>query len=546
MEEQAGDNQTRVYVDNDLMVLWHANDCVSIFNKYTYNQEYRFTGKTGANSGTFSKVPSDDFITGNALDYVYAVYPYRESTEISNQGVISIELPTIQSYSENSFGIGANTMVACSNDNELMFKNLCGYFLFRMYGDNITVTSISLKGNKNEPLAGLASVYASDGVAPSVSFGSSASRELVLSFESPVTIGSTAETATSFWLVVPPTVFNSGFTITVKDANNGVFEKSTSQSIEVKRNTLTKMSAIKVVPEYPSAPSFPDGFTIMTGDSTPTPLYASIQGSFTAPEDITGVAWSTMLCLDTKNTPNNESTVYRFGAKTGDLSYTFNNLEPNTTYYYCAALYYSGNYYYGETRSFRTPNLPMTGFVDLGIGVKWATCNLGASTTEDDGDYYAWGETSSKPLADFTREKYKYYDVEGETYISIGQDISKTQYDAAYAYSHGDWRMPTRAEAAALRNECTWTSATYNNKSGHLVKGKNGSFIFVVTVSCTETSSSKLRYSQFWTSTLAESGNYYANDAAYYMNYDYFNVTNTFRAQKVEREVGLPVRPVKD
>ena len=49
------------------MVLWHADDRVSIFNKYTYNQQYRFTGNTGANSGSFTKVPNDDFITGNIL-----------------------------------------------------------------------------------------------------------------------------------------------------------------------------------------------------------------------------------------------------------------------------------------------------------------------------------------------------------------------------------------------------------------------------------------------------------------------------------------------
>lgn len=249
MEEPASDGQTKVFVDEDLMVLWHADDRVSIFNKYTYNQEYRFTGKTGANSGSFKKVSNDDFITGNALDLVYAVYPYHESTEISNKGVLSIDLPATQIYAENSFGIGANTMVSCSEGNELMFKNLCGYMMLKLYGDDVTVTSISLKGNNGEPLAGAATVNASVDSTPTLTFGSVATKEISLTFDTPVKLGTTAENATTFWIVVPPTVFSKGFSLTVKDNKNGIFEKSTSKSFEISRNKLARMSALEVVLE---------------------------------------------------------------------------------------------------------------------------------------------------------------------------------------------------------------------------------------------------------------------------------------------------------
>ena len=240
---------TKVYVDEDLKVLWHADDRVSIFNKYTYNQQYRFTGNTGANSGSFQKVPNEDFITGNALDYVYAVYPYQETTEISNQGVLSINLPATQAYAEDSFGVGANTMVSCSEGNELLFKNLCGYIMLKLYGDDIAVTSISLKGNNNEPLAGKATVNASiDGV-PSLSFDASATNEITLTFDTPVTLGTTAETTTTFWLVIPPTVFEAGITLTVETSDGGVFEKRTTGSLVLSRNTRSTMAALKVIPE---------------------------------------------------------------------------------------------------------------------------------------------------------------------------------------------------------------------------------------------------------------------------------------------------------
>lgn len=243
------DASTRVFVDDDLMVLWHADDRVSIFNKYTYNQQYRFTGNTGANSGSFTKVPNDDFVTGNALNSVYAIYPYKESTDISNQGVLTIDLPATQSYAENSFGVGANTMVSCSEGNELLFKNLCGYIMLKLYGDNVTVKSISIKGNNDEPLAGKATVNASIENAPTLSFDASATKEITLTFDAPVTLGTTPETATTFWLVVPPTTFSKGITLTVKDNKNGEFKKSTTASLQISRNTLKRLSALQATPE---------------------------------------------------------------------------------------------------------------------------------------------------------------------------------------------------------------------------------------------------------------------------------------------------------
>ena len=57
--EQVAVPDSRVYADESLRLLWHADDRVSIFNKYTYNQQYRFDGETGDNSGSFTKVPSE-------------------------------------------------------------------------------------------------------------------------------------------------------------------------------------------------------------------------------------------------------------------------------------------------------------------------------------------------------------------------------------------------------------------------------------------------------------------------------------------------------
>lgn len=66
--------------------------------------------------------------------------------------------------------------------------------------------------------------------------------------------------------------------------------------------------------------------------------------------------------------------------------------------------------------------------VDLGLSVYWASCNLGAESPEESGNFYAWGETS--PKSSYDKENYAYYDKNTTQYVNIGSDISGTQYDA--------------------------------------------------------------------------------------------------------------------
>ena len=243
------DPETRVYANEGLRGRWDAGDRISIFNKSTANREYVFQGQTGDNSGEFKKQEGDSFFAGNPLDHVYAVYPYSESTSISDEGVITLSLPAEQSYRENTYGLGANTMIAVTDEDDLMFKNLCGYFAVKLYGDNVSVSSLTLKGNNKELLAGEATVVATAEEAPSLTLrDETATREITLSFDSPVMLGTTAETATSFWIVVPPTTFSKGITLTVMDNSGRVFVKSTTGELEIRRNTLKHSAALQVEP----------------------------------------------------------------------------------------------------------------------------------------------------------------------------------------------------------------------------------------------------------------------------------------------------------
>ena len=113
--------------------------------------------------------------------------------------------------------------------------------------------------------------------------------------------------------------------------------------------------------------------------------------------------------------------------------------------------------------------------VDLGLSVCWAGWNVGASSPEEYGDYYAWGETTTK--SDYSENSYQYY--KGSDFADIGCDINGTEYDVARAQWGGTWRIPTRDEHSELIDRCTWTWITYKGVNGYKITGPNGNSIFL-------------------------------------------------------------------
>ena len=110
-------------------------------------------------------------------------------------------------------------------------------------------------------------------------------------------------------------------------------------------------------------------------------------------------------------------------------------------------------------------------YVDLGLSVMWATCNIGADSPEDYGNYYAWGETETKDT---------YTSSNSVTYGVSMSDFSGSAYsDAATANWGSTWRMPTSSEIDELISDCTWTWTTLNDVNGYEVTGTNGNSIFL-------------------------------------------------------------------
>lgn len=114
--------------------------------------------------------------------------------------------------------------------------------------------------------------------------------------------------------------------------------------------------------------------------------------------------------------------------------------------------------------------------VDLGLSVKWATCNLGADSPEEIGNYYAWGETTTKD--EYTETSY--FDSNYSIFKLSGDNtIGGTNRDAAYLKLGKDWRMPTAKEINELVNSCSWTKETVNGVHGMRGTASNGNSIFL-------------------------------------------------------------------
>ena len=189
------------------------------------------------------------------------------------------------------------------------------------------------------------------------------------------------------------------------------------------------------------------------------------------------------------------------------------------------------------------------GYVDLGLSVKWATCNVGANNPEDYGDYFAWGETTTKDTYNWSTYKYCNGDYDlltkycnKSSYGNNGFTDNKTQLelsdDAARVNWGGAWRMPTGAELTELREQCTWTWTTQNGVYGRKVTSKtNGNSIFLPAAGCRYgTSLSDAGSSYYMSSSLN-------TDRPYYAWYVYFD-SDLVYGSGYYRCSGLSVRPV--
>lgn len=147
-------------------------------------------------------------------------------------------------------------------------------------------------------------------------------------------------------------------------------------------------------------------------------------------------------------------------------------------------LFYNSEYAVADTLTLVQEGNPYASAyeaVDLGLSVRWASCNVGAESPEGYGYYFAWGETKGKSdYSSSTSVTYGLSFSELESRGIIGSDGNLTAaYDAATANWGGSWRMPTLDEMKELLDNCTWEWTTQNGVYGRKVTGSNGNSIFL-------------------------------------------------------------------
>lgn len=168
--------------------------------------------------------------------------------------------------------------------------------------------------------------------------------------------------------------------------------------------------------------------------------------------------------------------------------------------------------------------------IDLGLGVKWASCNIGVSKSSGYGDKLAWGELYPKEYYNWRTYDYcKDGNYDGGI-TDIGSDISKTEYDVAHELWGDNWRMPTIKEARELVDNCNWEWIDNEGISGMKITGYNGNSIFLPSDNIDSNSSS------YWTSTEGEYKRYAG--ALNFNNQDYIGPLFS------DKYLGMFIRPV--
>ena len=189
-------------------------------------------------------------------------------------------------------------------------------------------------------------------------------------------------------------------------------------------------------------------------------------------------------------------------------------------------------------------------WIDLGLpsGILWAAYNVGATSPEEYGGYYAWGETEEK--TEYTLHNYQYYNRDTDMYENIGLDISNTIYDAATVNWGDGARMPQVNELKELLTTCKWEKGNMNGVNGYYCIGLNEKSIFIP-FACLKGASNEDVYGSDQYAYLRSSNVYHESVDGYgrgWWAYGLFisdYVTDVLDGI-MDRMIGTSIRPVKD
>ena len=529
---------TKTMVEGQTHVYWEPGDEIIVF---AGGKSGKFTTSltTSAASATFNGTLGEDAWT-EGMD-LWAVYPYSKDAVYSD-GIITTVLPSEQVARAGSFGKDMNLAIAHSTTSDLQFLNVGGGIRFSLSQDGIT--EVVLEGLKKETLAGKVKVGFQDGkpVIQEVTEGKTS-----ITITPPdgeafkknawyyiVAIPGAMEDGFTFHfkkacdpsLVIPSSVYPK--TVTIKRGIYGLLtyvDKGMNQTVSDEAITFQDPLVKSIVVKYFDTNnngelSYHEAAVVLSflvdeaetrADDGEVNIFAGTDITsfdemvyFTGLTRIEAGAFAGCTELPSITIPENIESIgdNAFNGCTGLKSITINAVTPpiigadvfantgdcpifvpeDAVEQYITAW---GEY---EPR-IQTMHYPEPEAVDLGLSVKWASFNLGATSPEDYGDYYAWGETATKDRYDWETYTWcmgtnqtltKYCDNASYGYngFTDGKADLDPEDDAACVILGDKWRMPTKAEQDELR-KCTWIWTSVNGVSGYEVIGPSRNSIFL-------------------------------------------------------------------
>lgn len=263
-----------------------------------------------------------------------------------------------------------------------------------------------------------------------------------------------------------------------KGASNAIMDSQSVRSaidksenhIDMKKLTLLICFAITLASckkSYPDNPAIAETGAVVESGA----FSARIQGVCRQkPEKALSVIYGIEYSENDLNTNATDVEATQISAD-GEFDVCIDGLTANTSYYYRAYVLFNKAYHFGDIRTFTTSSHPQPEKVDLGVGVKWASFNISASSPEKFGKYYAWGETKPKSFyswgtyawckdgQELQLTKYVPTDVQEFWYGDGPVDDKKVldpEDDVARKELGDPWRMPTIEEFSDLVSGCFW------------------------------------------------------------------------------------------
>ena len=254
-------DDTRIQLNDAQQTIWTKGDLVSVFYRSSVNEQWQYNGDTGARTGDIIPVDSSIIppVTNNRI---VVVYPYNDAYYYNSDTYnVQAMLPATQHYLKDSYGLDGNILISSSEYNQILLKSVCGWLQLQLTGDGESITSITLKGNNGEQVAGEVYINSANATCTlaSASMGSDGNdvggtlvrpgtilTEVTLDCNTGITLGAEA---TSFYIALPPRTFTNGFTVDIKTSYGATITKSTNKSITIERNHIQPMQEVNIAEE---------------------------------------------------------------------------------------------------------------------------------------------------------------------------------------------------------------------------------------------------------------------------------------------------------